>query len=91
MLPKDQQIRRLNLHEFQSMEIMQKYGVAIPPGIAASTAEEADAAYKKLRTSDGKYCVIVHKIDLNPSRQGCRDQGTSPNWWSWPRTLYKWI
>lgn len=58
MLPKDQQIRRLNLHEFQSMEIMRKYGVATPPGIAASTAEEADAAFKQLRTSDDKDVVI---------------------------------
>ena len=54
MTPKSQHVRRLNLHEYQSMEIMQKYGVATPPGIAASTAEEAEKAYKTLRTSDGK-------------------------------------
>lgn len=40
------------------MEIMQKYGVATPPGIAASTPEEAEQAFKTLRASGDKDVVI---------------------------------
>lgn len=31
------QVRRLNLHEFQSLEIMKDFGVATPQGIPADT------------------------------------------------------
>jgi len=39
-----QQVRYLNLHEYQSAEIMKEAGVNVPFGIAATTVEEAVAA-----------------------------------------------
>jgi acyl-CoA synthetase (NDP forming) len=49
-----QQIRRLNLHEYQSMEIMKSFGVATPQGIPADTPEQADAAFKQIKGNRGK-------------------------------------
>ncbi|MQM13077.1 hypothetical protein Taro_045999, partial [Colocasia esculenta] len=35
-----QQIRRLNIHEYQGAELMGKYGINVPKGVAVSSAEE---------------------------------------------------
>jgi acyl-CoA synthetase (NDP forming) len=40
--------RFLNLHEYQSQELMRKHGILVPNGFVAHTAEEAEAAAKKL-------------------------------------------
>ncbi|KAG1703586.1 hypothetical protein DVH05_007530 [Phytophthora capsici] len=49
------QVRRLNLHEFQSLEIMKGFGVATPQGIPADTPAEAKAAFSKIRGDRGTY------------------------------------
>lgn len=38
----------MNIHEYQAKELLAKYGVAVPAGIAALTVEEAVAAAKQL-------------------------------------------
>jgi hypothetical protein len=38
----------MNVHEYQAKELLAKYGVGIPAGIAALTVEEAVAAAKQL-------------------------------------------
>ncbi len=38
----------MNIHEYQGKELLAKYGVAVPAGIAALTVEEAVAAAKQL-------------------------------------------
>ena len=38
----------MNIHEYQAKELLAKYGVAVPKGIAAMTVEEAVAAAKQL-------------------------------------------
>jgi succinyl-CoA synthetase beta subunit len=38
----------MNVHEYQAKELLAKYGVSIPAGIAALTAEEAVAAARQL-------------------------------------------
>lgn len=43
-----QHVRHLNLHEYQSMEIMKEYGIQIPEGVPAMTPDEADKAYMKI-------------------------------------------
>ncbi|KAJ6680822.1 SUCCINYL-COA SYNTHETASE BETA CHAIN [Salix purpurea] len=35
-----QQLRRLNIHEYQGAELMGKYGVNVPKGVAVSSLEE---------------------------------------------------
>ncbi|RLN68814.1 hypothetical protein BBJ28_00019157 [Nothophytophthora sp. Chile5] len=53
------QVRRLNLHEFQSLEIMKGFGVATPQGIPANTPEEAKAAFSKIRGDRGALPYIL--------------------------------
>lgn len=38
----------MNIHEYQAKDLLKKYGVAVPDGIAAMSVEEAVAATKKL-------------------------------------------
>jgi succinyl-CoA synthetase beta subunit len=40
----------VNIHEYQAKEIFRKYGIPIPPGEVASTAEEAEAIARKFGT-----------------------------------------
>jgi hypothetical protein len=53
--PQRQQLRRLNLHEFQSLEIMKTFGVVTPRGIPATTPAEAEAAFNSIRGSRRTY------------------------------------
>ena len=43
----------MNLHEYQSKEILKKYGVAVPMGILANTPDEAFEAAKKITEETG--------------------------------------
>ena len=61
----------MNIHEYQAKELMQKYGVATPPGAVAGTAEEAEAVAKSLNTSD-----LVIKAQIHA---GGRGKGTFTN------------
>ncbi len=38
----------MNIHEFQAKEILKRFGVAVPRGLVATTAEEAKAAAQQL-------------------------------------------
>lgn len=60
--PPSQQVRRLNLHEFQSLEIMKTFGVATPQGIPASTPAEAEAAFNKIKAGRSAYCIVAHLL-----------------------------
>jgi succinyl-CoA synthetase beta subunit len=42
-----QQLRRLNIHEYQGAELMSKYGVNVPRGVAVSSVEETRKAIKE--------------------------------------------
>ena len=43
-------VRNLNLHEYQSKDLMEKYGVAVQKFRIANTPEEADRAARELGT-----------------------------------------
>ena len=58
----------MNIHEYQAKELMQKFGVATPPGAVASTPEEAEAVARSLNTS---HLVIKAQIHA-----GGRGKGT---------------
>lgn len=49
----------MNLHEYQSKEILSKYGVAAQRGILANNVEEAVAAAEKLTTETGTQGWVV--------------------------------
>ncbi|XP_021713842.1 succinate--CoA ligase [ADP-forming] subunit beta, mitochondrial [Chenopodium quinoa] len=42
-----QQLRRLNIHEYQGAELMSKYGVNVPKGVAVSSVDEVQKAIKE--------------------------------------------
>jgi len=46
------QVRWLNIHEYQSVELMKKFNVAVPAGFVASTPAEAEQAAQKLEGPD---------------------------------------
>jgi len=55
----------MNIHEYQAKELMQKFGVATPPGAVASTPEEAEAVAQSLKTSD-----LVIKAQIHAGGRG---------------------
>ncbi len=61
----------MNIHEYQAKELLQKFGVATPPGKAARTPAEAEAAARELGTDD-----LVVKAQIHA---GGRGKGTFAN------------
>jgi succinyl-CoA synthetase beta subunit len=61
----------MNIHEYQAKELLQKFGVATPPGRAARTPEEAEQAARELGTED-----LVVKAQIHA---GGRGKGTFTN------------
>ena len=61
----------MNIHEYQAKELLQKFGVATPPGKAVRTAEEAEQAARELGTED-----LVVKAQVHA---GGRGKGTFSN------------
>ncbi|CAD7702009.1 unnamed protein product [Ostreobium quekettii] len=49
-----QQARWLNVHEYQGAELMSKYGVNVPPGVAITKLDELDAALQKMKNEAGE-------------------------------------
>lgn len=54
-----QQVRHLNLHEFQSKALMAKYNVRVQKGEKASTPEEAEAVAKRLLAENPKAELVI--------------------------------
>src|SRR3954451_12651978 len=61
----------MNIHEYQAKELLQKFGVATPPGKAARTPDEAEQAARELGTED-----LVVKAQIHA---GGRGKGTFTN------------
>jgi succinyl-CoA synthetase beta subunit len=57
----------MNVHEYQAKEILKRFGVAVPRGIVASTAEEARAAAEAL---GGPVCVVKAQIHAGGRGKG---------------------
>ncbi|GMY06310.1 succinate--CoA ligase [ADP-forming] subunit beta, mitochondrial [Fagus crenata] len=52
-----QQLRRLNIHEYQGAELMGKYGVNVPKGIAVSSVEELRKAIQDVFPNESELVV----------------------------------
>jgi succinyl-CoA synthetase beta subunit len=61
----------MNIHEYQAKELLQKFGVATPPGRAARTPEQAEEIARELGTED-----LVVKAQIHA---GGRGKGTFTN------------
>lgn len=70
-----QQLRRLNIHEYQGAELMSKRGINVPRGVAVSSAEEVKRAIKDVFPSE-KEVVIKSQI-----LAGGRGLGTFKSGW----------
>ncbi|KAL1739344.1 hypothetical protein HDZ31DRAFT_85931 [Schizophyllum fasciatum] len=67
--------RFLSIHEYQSVQLLNSYGIPTPKGIPAKTPEEAVAALKQLH-SEGKDSVVVKAQVLAGGRgKGMFDNG----------------
>src|SRR5450432_163003 len=62
---------RMNIHEYQAKELLQKFGAATPAGKVAGTAEEAEQIARELGTND-----LVVKAQVHA---GGRGKGTFAN------------
>lgn len=47
-----QQVRHLNVHEYQAIDIFKKYGVPVCKGVAVTNADEAEGAAKEIGGKD---------------------------------------
>ena len=57
----------MNIHEYQAKELLAKFGVAVPAGIAALSVEEAVAAAKQL---PGPLYVVKSQIHAGGRGKG---------------------
>jgi succinyl-CoA synthetase beta subunit len=61
----------MKIHEYQGKEIFARYGLPIPQGIACFTADEAEAAAKKLIETTGiGVCVVKAQIHAGGRGKG---------------------
>lgn len=62
----------MNLHEYQSKQLLKKYNVPVQEGFACSTTSEAEEAYRQIHTQYGsKFAVVKAQIHA-----GGRGKGT---------------
>ena len=59
----------MNLHEYQSKELIKKYNVPIQEGIACSTPNEAEEAYRQIKTQYGSNFAVV-KAQIHAGGRG---------------------
>jgi len=55
----------MKIHEYQAKELLKQYGVPVPNGIVAVTADEAEAAAKELGTD-----IVVVKAQIHAGGRG---------------------
>lgn len=62
----------MNLHEYQAKELLKKYNVPVQEGYACTTVQEAEDAYRQIKTQTGnKFAIIKAQIHA-----GGRGKGT---------------
>jgi succinyl-CoA synthetase beta subunit len=61
----------MNIHEYQAKQLLKQYGVAVPPGDACKTVDEAKAVAEKIFAEGNKLVVVKSQIHA-----GGRGKGT---------------
>jgi succinyl-CoA synthetase beta subunit len=59
----------MNLHEYQSKELLKKYGVPVQEGMACNTPGEAEEAYRLIKTQYGSNFAVV-KAQIHAGGRG---------------------
>lgn len=65
----------MNIHEYQAKQLFAQYGVAVPPGGVAHTAEEAKAVAEKLAASGVQKIVVKSQIHAGGRGKGVFKSG----------------
>lgn len=61
----------MNLHEYQAKELLKKYNVPVQEGVACSTVQEAQDAYKTIQEKSGsKFAVVKAQIHAGGRGKG---------------------
>ena len=61
----------MNLHEYQAKELLKKYNVPVQEGVACSTVQEAQDAYKAIQEKSGsKFAVVKAQIHAGGRGKG---------------------
>lgn len=61
----------MNLHEYQAKELLKKYNVPVQEGVACSTVQEAQDAYKNIQEKSGsKFAVVKAQIHAGGRGKG---------------------
>ncbi len=62
---------KMNLHEYQAKELLKKYNVPVQEGYACSTVQEAEDAYRQIKTQTGsKFAVVKAQIHAGGRGKG---------------------
>ena len=48
----------MKIHEYQGKELFRKFGVPVPRGILATTADEAEQAARNIRRHERRVAII---------------------------------
>src|SRR6476620_2225702 len=59
----------MNLHEYQAKELLKKYGVPVQEGFACSTPQEAEEAYRNIKTTYGSNFAVI-KAQIHAGGRG---------------------
>ena len=65
----------MNIHEYQAKQLLKQYGVAVPPGDACKTVEEAKAAADKIFAAGNKLAVVKSQIHAGGRGKGVFKDG----------------
>jgi succinyl-CoA synthetase beta subunit len=61
----------MNLHEYQAKELLKKYQVPVQEGFACTTVQEAEDAYRQIKTQTGnKFAVVKAQIHAGGRGKG---------------------
>src|SRR5215470_17948968 len=60
----------MKIHEYQAKGVLSKYGVAVPRGEIASTAEEAESAAQKIFSGGAQGVVVKAQIHAGGRGKG---------------------
>ncbi len=69
----------MNLHEYQAKELLKKYNVPVQEGFACNTVQEAEDAYRQIKTQTGsKFAIVKAQIHAGGRGKGAiKENGIS--------------
>jgi len=60
----------MKIHEYQSRELLEKFGVAVPGGIVVDSADQAEAAFNTLASQGTKLAVVKAQVHAGGRGKG---------------------